>query len=61
MIADFERKLKIEEMIAFKDENDNIIKIEDIYNSYRAKKSEIIEKMKDKPNSSYVLEISKKI
>ena len=61
MIGDFEQKLKIEEMIAFKDEKDNVIKIEDIYNSFRTKKSEIIEKMKTQPNSSYALEISEKI
>ena len=41
MIGDFEKKFKIDDMIAFIDENNNKITIKDIYNSYNLQKEEI--------------------
>ena len=61
MIGDFEKKFKIDDMIAFIDENNNKITIKDIYNSYNLQKEEIKKKFEVEPNSQYVLKITSKI
>ena len=61
MIGDFEKKYKIDEMIAFIDKNNNKITIKDIYDSYNLQKAEIKKKFEADPNSQYDLKINSKI